>query len=57
VMDAAKPTVWAKLQDAVGRKPPPPAVRHLPTPYPHIVLWKGEHMWTSVHLALIKPER
>jgi SAM-dependent methyltransferase len=57
VMDAAKPTVWAKVQDALGRKPPPPAVRHLPTPYPHIVLWKGEHMWTSVHLALIKPER
>jgi SAM-dependent methyltransferase len=57
VMDAAKPSVWAKVQDALGRKPPPPAVRHLPTPYPHIVLWKGEHMWTSVHLALIKPER
>jgi SAM-dependent methyltransferase len=57
VMDAAKPTVWAKVQDALGRKPPPPAVRHLPTPYPHLVLWKGEHMWTSVHLALIKPER
>ncbi|HEX3561217.1 MAG TPA: class I SAM-dependent methyltransferase [Solirubrobacterales bacterium] len=57
VMDAAKPSVWAKVQDALGRKPPPPAVRHLPTPYPHIVLWKGEHMWTSVHLTLIKPER
>jgi SAM-dependent methyltransferase len=57
VTDAAKPSVWAKVQDALGRKPPPPAVRHLPTPYPHIVLWQGEHMWTSVHLALIKPDR
>jgi SAM-dependent methyltransferase len=25
------------------------------TRYPHIVLRYGEHLWTSVHLALIKP--
>ncbi len=58
-MQQAKPSVWAKVQDALGRevKVPPPAFRHLPTPYPHIVLRQDEHLWTSVHLALIKPER
>jgi ubiquinone/menaquinone biosynthesis C-methylase UbiE len=28
---------------------------HLPTPYPHIVLRLDEHLWTSVHVALVKP--
>jgi SAM-dependent methyltransferase len=32
---------------------PPP--QHLPTPYPHIVLHHEKRLWTSVHLALIKP--
>jgi SAM-dependent methyltransferase len=31
--------------------------QHLPTPYPHIVLRFEKYLWTSVHLALIKPTR
>jgi SAM-dependent methyltransferase len=31
--------------------------QHLPTPYPHIVLRFEKYLWTSVHLALIKPGR
>jgi SAM-dependent methyltransferase len=54
----AEPSIWMKLQDLLGRKvepPPPTAVRHLPTPYPHIVLRKDDYLWTSVHVTLIKP--
>ena len=39
----------------LGKELPPPAIRHLPTPYPHIVLRKDGHLWTSVHVALVKP--
>jgi SAM-dependent methyltransferase len=56
-LSMAEPSLWTKLKDALGREvePPPTAVRHLPTPYPHIVLRKGDHLWTSVHVTLIKP--
>ncbi len=38
-----------------GLATPPGAPAAEPeTPYPHIVLRYGEHLWTSVHLALIK---
>jgi SAM-dependent methyltransferase len=49
------PTIADRVKTRLGRQAPPPAIRHLPTPYPHIVLRKGEHLWTSVHVALIKP--
>ena len=52
-----KPSVMDRVKDVLGREVPPPPIRHLPTPYPHIVLRKDEYMWTSVHVALIKPER
>lgn len=52
-----KPSVMDRLKDVLGREVPPPPIRHLPTPYPHIVLRKDEHMWTSVHVALVKPLR
>lgn len=51
------PSISDRVKTRFGRELPPPAIRHLPTPYPHIVLRKGEHLWTSVHVALIKPER
>jgi SAM-dependent methyltransferase len=56
-LSMAEPTLWMKLKDAVGRevKLEATAIRHLPTPYPHIVLRKGEHLWTSVFVTLIKP--
>jgi hypothetical protein len=46
-----------KVKDALGRevKLEATAIRHLPTPYPHIVLSKDDHLWTSVHVTLIKP--
>jgi len=54
----AKPSVWMKLKDALGRdvNVKPTAIRHLPTPYPHIVLSKDEFLWTSVFVTLIKPQ-
>jgi SAM-dependent methyltransferase len=56
-LSLAEPTLWMKLKDALGRevKLEATAIRHLPTPYPHIVLRKGEHLWTSVFVTLIKP--
>jgi SAM-dependent methyltransferase len=56
-LSMAEPTLWMKLKDALGRevKLEATAIRHLPTPYPHIVLRKGEHLWTSVFVTLIKP--
>jgi SAM-dependent methyltransferase len=55
-LSLAEPTLWMKLKDALGRevKLEATAIRHLPTPYPHIVLRKGEHLWTSVFVTLIK---
>jgi SAM-dependent methyltransferase len=52
-----EPSLWMKLKDALGMdvEPPQTAVRHLPTPHPHIVLRKDDYLWTSVHVALIKP--
>jgi len=35
----------------------PPAPRHVPTPFPHVVLRNDDLLWTSVHLALVKPRR
>ena len=57
-LSLAEPTLWMKLKDALGRevKLEATAIRHLPTPYPHIVLRKGEHLWTSVFVTLIKPD-
>jgi hypothetical protein len=49
------PSIADRVKTRLGRDAPPPAIRHLPTPYPHIVLRKGEHLWTSVHVTLIKP--
>jgi SAM-dependent methyltransferase len=51
------PSIADRIKGRLGRDLPPPAIRHLPTPYPHIVLRKDGHLWTSVHVALIKPER
>jgi SAM-dependent methyltransferase len=34
---------------------PTPAEPELETPFPHLVLSHGEHLWTSIHVALIKP--
>jgi SAM-dependent methyltransferase len=34
---------------------PVPEEPELETPFPHIVLSYGEYLWTSVHVALIKP--
>jgi SAM-dependent methyltransferase len=36
-------------------KPEPPPIKQRPTRYPHIVLRLGDLLWTSVHLALVKP--
>ncbi|HKH22940.1 MAG TPA: class I SAM-dependent methyltransferase [Solirubrobacterales bacterium] len=36
-------------------RPEPPPTKHLPTTYPHIVLRLDDLVWTSVHLALVKP--
>jgi SAM-dependent methyltransferase len=49
------PSIGDRVKSRLGRETPPPAIRHLPTPYPHIVLRKGDHLWTSVHATLIKP--
>jgi SAM-dependent methyltransferase len=49
------PSIAARIKGRLGRELPPPAIRHLPTPYPHIVLRKDGHLWTSVHVTLIKP--
>jgi hypothetical protein len=49
------PSIADRIKDRLGRQRPPPAIRHLPTPYPHIVLRKDAYLWTSVHVALIKP--
>jgi hypothetical protein len=49
------PSIADRVKRRLGKELPPPAIRHLPTPYPHIVLRKGEHLWTSVHVAMIKP--
>jgi SAM-dependent methyltransferase len=50
-----RPSIADRVKGRLGREPPPPAIRHLPTPYPHIVLRQGEHLWTSVHVTLVKP--
>jgi SAM-dependent methyltransferase len=50
-----RPSIAQRVKRRLGREAPPPAIRHLPTPYPHIVLRQGEHLWTSVHVAMIKP--
>jgi SAM-dependent methyltransferase len=34
---------------------PAPEEPELDTPFPHIVLRYGEYLWTSVHVALVKP--
>lgn len=49
------PSIADRVKRRLGKELPPPAIRHLPTPYPHIVLRKGEHLWTSVHVTMIKP--
>jgi SAM-dependent methyltransferase len=49
------PSIADRVKKRLGRETPPPAIRHLPTPFPHIVLRQGEHLWTSVHVTLIKP--
>ena len=49
------PSIADRVKGRLGKELPPPAIRHLPTPYPHIVLRKGEHLWTSVHVTMIKP--
>jgi SAM-dependent methyltransferase len=49
------PSIADRVKRRLGRELPPPAIRHLPTPYPHIVLRQGEHLWTSVHVAMTKP--
>jgi SAM-dependent methyltransferase len=52
----AKPTTLDKVKDALGMQVnlPPPQVREVPLTYPHLVLRWDEHLWTSVHLALVK---
>jgi SAM-dependent methyltransferase len=52
-----EPTVMDKVKDLLGRPPEAPASKLLPTPYPHIVLYKDPYTWTSVHCAFIKPKR
>jgi SAM-dependent methyltransferase len=52
----SRPSIRDRVRNRLGGDAPPPAIRHLPTPYPHIVLRKGEHLWTSVNVALIKPK-
>jgi SAM-dependent methyltransferase len=42
-----------KRNESEERQEPP--AMNLPTPYPHIVLRLDEHVWTSVHVALVKP--
>jgi SAM-dependent methyltransferase len=49
------PSISDRVKRRLGRQVPPPAIRPLQTPYPHIVLSQGDHLWTSVHAALIKP--
>ena len=49
------PSIADRVKGRLGKELPPPAIRHLPTPYPHIVLRKGEYLWTSVHVTMIKP--
>ena len=56
VLDGGR-SISDRVKRRFGKELPPPAIRHLPTPYPHIVLRKDEHLWTSVHVALIKPNR
>ncbi len=51
------PSIVDRVRARLGKELPPPAIRHLPTPYPHIVLRLDDHLWTSVHVALIKPAR
>jgi SAM-dependent methyltransferase len=51
------PSISERVKRRFGKELPPPAIRHLPTPYPHIVLRKDEYLWTSVHVTLIKPSR
>ena len=55
-LSMAEPSLWMKLKDALGRDVTvePTAIRHLPTPYPHIVLRKDEFLWTSVFVTLVK---
>jgi hypothetical protein len=53
----AQPTTFDKVKDMLGMEVrlPPPEVRETSLTFPHLVLRLGEHLWTSVHLALIKP--
>jgi SAM-dependent methyltransferase len=53
----SRPTVLDKVKDALGRTPYAPVIKHLPTPYPHIVLHQDPYLWTSVHCAFVKPAR
>jgi SAM-dependent methyltransferase len=47
--------IRSRLRGSEPEGKPEPASQHLPTPYPHIVLHFEKYLWTSVHLALIKP--
>src|SRR5262245_30236202 len=47
------PSLAARAKAHLLRKPASPTSR--PTSYPHLVLRRGELLWTSVHLALVKP--
>jgi SAM-dependent methyltransferase len=38
-----------------AKGPEKPQAAHLPPSYPHIVLRLDGHVWTSVHVALVKP--
>jgi len=49
------PTLRDRIRSAITRRPLPDG--HRPTPFPHLVLRLGDHMWTSVHIALVKPGR
>ncbi|HLM34090.1 MAG TPA: class I SAM-dependent methyltransferase [Gaiellaceae bacterium] len=55
--DMPKPSMLDKVKDLFGMEVnlPPPQIKQGPLIYPHVVLQKDEHMWTSVHVALIKP--
>jgi SAM-dependent methyltransferase len=56
-IDVPKPSTLDKVKDVLGMEVnlPAPQVKQGPLTYPHVVLRKDEHVWTSVHVALIKP--
>ena len=51
-----EPTFTQKLRDLLGLEVEF-EVEHVPTPYPHIVVRKDPYLWTSVHVAFVKPPR